>query len=55
MEQSWVVFGFGLALDAGKALASMAGMVMFAVMVTAWCLLVLLMTGRLPWFARKYF
>ena len=55
MEQSWAVFGFGLALDVGKALASMAGMVMFAVMVTAWCLFVLVLTGRLPWFARKYF
>ena len=31
------------------------GLVLFIVVGTAWCLLVFLLTGRLPWMVRKYF
>lgn len=31
-----------------------AAAVMAGLLVVAWCLLVLILTGRLPWFVRKY-
>lgn len=35
--------------------AMVIGYMMCALVLTMWCLLVLLLTGRLPWMVRKYF
>lgn len=32
-----------------------AGALLAMTLVMAWCLLVFVLTGRLPWFVRKYF
>lgn len=39
----------------GRVVFCVAGMVVVSVAMMAWCLLVFLMTGRLPWMVRKYF
>lgn len=45
--------------EVARPLASWAAMVigltMCGLALTTWCLLVLLLTGRLPWMVRKYF
>lgn len=40
---------------AGGLLLQLFGAVLAVALVTSWCLFVLLLTGRLPWFVRKYF
>lgn len=44
-----------VAVPVGGLVLQLAGALLAAALVTAWCLLVLVLTGRLPWFVRKYF
>lgn len=55
MQLSWCSLLGGVLLEVGKVAGIALGMAFYAVMVLVWCGLVLVVSGRLPWFARRFF
>lgn len=43
------------AVPVGGLLLQLVGLLLAMALVTAWCLFVFTLTGRLPWMVRKYF
>lgn len=54
MEEMLSLVGAALGLVC-KAGVQVVGFLLVASLVLAWCLMVLCVTGRPPWFVRKYF
>jgi hypothetical protein len=55
MEETWWMIAGDVAQLIAKAFAQTAAATMVAILVISWCLLVLVVTGRLPWMVRRYF